>query len=388
MAEGLANENCGQVVPANGPYLSGSLKGRAMMHIRLSRLLTSVSGRRPVPPTMMDRDPVSSDLTSPWEIPLDRKLAKYLDPGPDDGAAYVPLRWSSIPQTATQALTELISLRRPGDMLVAPAGVRRAAGADVYCPTQVLAAGDHGVALWVDDLPFDRVTGVLAYRDIRMIEHTAGTEFARLTVIGATRRFSLHYRRRRRPNPGPQPEDLLMRIRLRTAGLSTGIRQYGSACCDVTAESLPLKPGVSRVALSFNVSGRSKWTPWGCVGKRPFQTAALTDHELVVLRASATGSSCGGPKDVLTVPRSYLRGLSAAGESLLVDAGATHSFALEAVFARRVVTEFSEMLSAPGALVHPDMTRGEPLMSGRDPKHNKLHRERLTLCKEVCGDGR
>jgi hypothetical protein len=329
-----------------------------MMQIRLSRLLTSVGGRRLASPALMDHDPAPSELTSPWEIPLDRKLAKHLDPGADDGAAYLPFRWGCIPQAATQALTELISVRRPGDMLVAPAGVRRVAGTDVYCPTQVLAAGDHGVALWVDDLPFDRVTGVLAYRDIRMIQHTAGTEFARLTVIGATRRFVLHYRRRRRPSPGPQLEHLLMRIRLRTAGVSTGIRPNGSARRGVAAESLPLKPGVSRVALSFSVSGRSKWTPCERVSKRPFQTVALTDHELVVLRASATGSSCDGPKDVLTVPRSYLRGLSAAGASLLVDAGATHSFALGAVFARRVVKEFSEMISEPASLAHSDVTRG------------------------------
>lgn len=49
----------------------------------------------------------------------------------------------------------------PPDMLVAPTGVRRVERIDMCCPTQGLAAGEHAVALWGDDLPFDRVTGVL-----------------------------------------------------------------------------------------------------------------------------------------------------------------------------------------------------------------------------------
>jgi hypothetical protein len=43
-----------------------------------------------------------------------------------------------------------------------------------------------------------QTSGVLGYRDIRMIEHALDSHSGRLTVIGAVRRFSLHCRRRSR----------------------------------------------------------------------------------------------------------------------------------------------------------------------------------------------
>lgn len=206
-----------------------------------------------------DRDPRSRELFSPWEIPLDRELALHLDAGQQYGA-YVADRWDLIPDVATQALTEMICVRRPRDMLVAPGAIRRAKGTDIYCPTQVLAAGDHGVALWVDDLPFDRVTGVLAYRDIRMVEHRSGDESAHLTVIGATRRFSLHYLRRAQPSQGPHPEGLTLRIRLRTAGLSNDVAHYGDDRCGGGAATAGAATSASRVVLSLSAPG-SRWTP-------------------------------------------------------------------------------------------------------------------------------
>ncbi len=188
------------------------------MAMRRSKLLTGVRRRPPTRGEPWDPDQRSRDLFCPWEIPLDHQLAVHVDPWRGFGAAYFPSCWDSIPAAATQALTELIAVSRPRDMLVVPAGIRRVRGIDVYCPTQVLAADARGVALWVDDLPFDRVTSILAYSDIRLVEHTSDTESANLTVIGATRRFTVHYRCRWRPNTRQQVADLLMRIRLGAAG--------------------------------------------------------------------------------------------------------------------------------------------------------------------------
>lgn len=357
MAEGLATEIAGMFASADGPYLSRSLKGRDNMAIRRSNFLPCLRGRPGEHPEPLDRYSPSGELLSPWEIPVDRELALHLDPGRGDGAAYVPVRWGLIPDAATQALTELICVRRPRDMVVAPGGIRRVRGTDVYCPTQVLAAGDHGIALWVDDLPFDRVTGVLAYRDIRMVEHASGDESAHLTVIGATRRFTLHYRRRSRPSRGPQLEDLLLRIRLRTAGLSNDVAQYGDERCEVGSAPALVGPGASRVVLCLRAPMRSRWTPWKRAGQGAWRAVVLTDHELVLLRTSAARSAPDGGEDILAVPRSHLRGLSVAGASLYVDAGATHMVTLGASFARRVVKEFSEMVNESSPLAQPVVTQ-------------------------------
>lgn len=187
--------------------------------MRRSRPSTNPQGGRPpAHHGWPDPDPRPRDLLCPWEIPLDHELAVRVDPWRGFGAACFPTRWDSIPEAATEALTELIAVKRPHDILVVPAGVRRVRGADVYCPTKVFAAGERGVALWVDDLPFDRVAAVLAYHDIRMVEHMSDTESAHLTIIGATRRFTLHYRCLWRPSAEQRLTKLLRRIRLSAAG--------------------------------------------------------------------------------------------------------------------------------------------------------------------------
>lgn len=337
------------------------------MAVRRSSFFKRLPGRRPAPPEPAAWDPRSRGLISPWEIPLDRELAAQLSPGSGYGAAYFPSQWGSIPEAAAQALTELISVRRPHDMLVAPAGIRRVGDTDIYCPTRILAAGDHGVALWVDDLPFDRVVGVLAYRDIRMVEHRWGADSAHLAVIGATRRFTLHYRRPWRGWRGPKLEELLMRIRLRAAGPLTDLGQHDGHRGDVEAATLAMELGISRVVASFSADGRSKWTPWKRDGQRVCRTVALTDRELVVARTVAARSVRDGGRHILAVPRRHLRGLSVAGTRLHVDAEATHDFTLGAAFARRVVRELSGKAGQPSSLAHPVVT----LMSVRDPEYDQ-----------------
>lgn len=345
------------------------------MAMRWSSFLTGQRRCAPALPEPADRDPRSPELICAWEIPLDPDLAAHLGPGRGYGAAYFPSRWGSVPEAAREALTELICISRPRDMLVAPAGVRRVGGADVYCPTQVLAAGEHGVALWVDDLPFDRVAGVLAYRDIRMVEHRSRAESSYLTVIGAAQRFTLHYRLPWLPGREPRLADLLMRIRLRAAGLANDIGHYGGDRGEVGAASMLVGLDASRVVLSLSAHGRSKWTPWQRTGQRAWRTATLTDREMVVLRTSKPRSAHGDSQDILAVPRNHLRGLSVEGASLRIDAGATHDVTLGAAFARHVVKEFSQIVVEPSSLPRTVATQKARALSVVNPQDGQFNRE-------------
>lgn len=345
VAEGLANEIAG--VSANGPYLSERLKGRDHMVMRRPRFLTNL---RDDPQRDLQQGAGLPDPICPWEIPLDHDLAVHLDPWGDDGEAYVPSRWGLVPDAATQALSELVSVSQPHVLLVVPSRVRRVQGADVYCPAQVLAAGERGVALWVDDLPYDRVAAIFAYRDIRMVEHARDTESARLTVIGATRRFTVHYRRRWRPSSHQRLTDLLVRIRLGAAGLSKDFGGDGSDPCAREAAWLPVGRHSSRAMLSLSACGRSTRTRWQHARHRVWRTVAVNDRELLVLRGSAVPPVAEVGNDILAVPRRNLRALSATGPHLCIDAEATHTFTVGAALAKRVVSEFSQFIGQPSLL--------------------------------------
>jgi hypothetical protein len=339
--------------------------------MRRSRFFANLGGRPPVHQETGDGAGSSRELFCPWEIPLDHELAVYLEPWLGYEAAYFPFCWDSIPEAATQALTELIAVRQPHDMMVVPAGVRRIRGTDVYCPTQVLAAGERGVALWVDDLPFDRVTAILAYRDIRMVEHTSDTDSARLTVIGAARRFTVHYRCRRLPSTEHRLAHLLMRIRSGTAGLSNKVGQNDGDDCVTGGSLLPAELAGSRVMASLSTYKRSKRPPW----KQLYGIASVTDSELVLLRLSATQSACSGGSDLLAVPRNHLREISVTGAGLCIDAGATHTFLMGAAFARRVVKELWPIAAGPILLPQRDLQCEMPPASLASPPHSQTHGE-------------
>jgi hypothetical protein len=276
---------------------------------------------------LADRCACTPQRVSPWQIPLDRDLAAYLGSVGSCPAAYVPRHWELVPEPARGALCELISIDRPRDVAVSPSGIRHVGGAQVYCPMQVLGAGEHGVALWIDDLPFDRVTAALAYRDIRMVQHSTNSESGHLTVIGAARRFTFHYRRPSQPSCEPQLEGLSLRIRLRAAGLSEGAAHYGDLEGWRAVQSID----------------ESAWPAWR-TRARSTRTAILTDHELVLIEKSAAQFGYRHGEDVLAVPCQHLQRISAAGNRLIVDAEAISSVPLGAVFARRVAKRISKQL--------------------------------------------
>lgn len=318
------------------------------MAMRRSRLLTRPAERRSVPAVPRDADLCSLEQLCPREIPLDPELAAPPDPGPGCGVAYVPPRWDMVPVAARQALSELTSVSLPHEVLVVLAGVRRVAGATVYCPIQALAAGHHAVALWVDDLPFDRAAAVPAHRDIRMVERVVAAGSANPSFLGATRRFSVHDRCLGRVSRrGLRLQDLLMRIRPRAAGLTKFVGRRGDGRKVGEWAPLTLGLGGSRVVLSFRDGGRCTRAPWRRPDPGAWRTLILTDRELVVLRGFAARSAPGGGMISRAVPRHHLRQLKAIGAGRCVDAEATHTFPLGAAFARRVVRELSESVGLP-----------------------------------------
>lgn len=278
---------------------------------------------------------------SEWEIPVGEDLVSQLAPPSALGQPYSPSNWATVPPDAACALGETVGLSQPRDLFVAPADVRQVSGAYVYSPLQVLAVGDRGVALWVDDLPFDRVACVLGYHDILLIEHRLDDHSGHLTIIGDALRFTLHYRR----SSWLSLDELLLRIRRRTARTPETDVGLAAAAWSVTWSALATSalvtlgaPGPSRsVSAGFvpkpkRLHAGKEWPP--C-------SAALTERELVLVR-DAGGRLPLQHGVVLITPRDRLTQLNADGNRLRVHAGTTaHTFEVGERFATAVVQELA-----------------------------------------------
>ncbi|WP_020502513.1 hypothetical protein [Sciscionella marina] len=150
----------------------------------------------------------------PWEIGLDASTVKLLRAFQVSVPPYLPSTWSAAPGDAVAALRELVDVRYPQQLLVAPADLARVGRDWVLTPTQVLGIGKNGVALWVDDLPYERVAAAFAYPQITAVEHTIDGACGLLTVTGADRRLMFRYPRTSWPLIG----NLLIDIRVRLGG--------------------------------------------------------------------------------------------------------------------------------------------------------------------------
>jgi hypothetical protein len=274
----------------------------------------------------------------PWEVPVGEDLLSDLGSGGMPGPPSRPRSWREVPRDAAEALTELAGADAPADLLVFPAGTRPAGDGWVYVPTQVVGAGAHGVALWVADLPYERVAAVVPYRDLAMAENRVGRRYGRLTVRSGSSRLALRYR----TAAWPLVRRLLVRIRAGAAqAASPSPDTLGSAPRWSSIGNSPLVC-LDSIAAEITVSGPSGH--WWRRGPRPVK-AVLTARELVLVRRPARLPLITHGTDMLAVPRVKLAGLHGQGPRLMVSAaGVEHTEDLPPALVKAVLARIGARL--------------------------------------------
>lgn len=300
-----------------------------------------------------------------WEVPVACDLVPYLDFGPVLSVPYQPRWFDDVPADAVDALVELVDIQSSGDVLVLPSTSRPTNAGSVYVPTQVFGVGTRGVALWVDDLPHQRVASVVRYSQVGVVEYILTGDHGQLSVLGADHRLVLRYR----ATAWPAVRGLLTRLRGAVAGIPVSADEAGSAMStwDRTAEA-PLgclADAEPEIVVTVSAPRPHRWPRRQ--PRPPAATALLTGPELVVLRETAERSSPTGGVDLLAVPRSRITWLSGSGAGLVITAaGIRHTFVAPAQFVDGVVNAIGPTVSGPHATTE---TQSTPRADGQDAWH-------------------
>jgi hypothetical protein len=254
-----------------------------------------------------------------WEIPIGRSLVPHLEQPGRLGLPSRPCSIHAAPADAVEALGELVGITERTDLLVLPPVTRPSDRGAIWGPDQVLGAGRRGVALWVDDLPFPRVVAALSYCEMDLVEHVLEGEYNRVTMLAGRHRLCLHYRR----DGWPPVRDILTRVRAAMAGTTQPVTESTTADAptwdSVLSSPLVLLTGPrAEIELSVDEGGRHHW--WH-TAPRSAGKAALTGHELVVLRPGPdSGRSLEHGLDLIAVPRARITSIAASGPRLTVSA--------------------------------------------------------------------
>lgn len=301
--------------------------------------------------------PLTGGIES-WEIPIGRDLVPHLDLGEMLSLPYQPHALQDIPVDAVEALTELAGIAAPTDVLVCPPTTRTTEQGAVYLPEQVLGIGACGIALWVADLPFDRVVAVLPYREIAMIEHRIVREYARLTVLGTRHRLTLRYR----AAAWPTINDLLTRVRARVVA-QPAPPTLDSATLSVSWEHLARSALVTlgdptpATVVSVDAHRVRGWRRrvW------PAVTAALTHQELVVLGDATGRLPLAHGVHLFAVPRADVTAVRDCGTGLeITTAGLTHRIDLGPTAVTAIMTGLAPHLFPAVRRHHPHAVQSTP----------------------------
>jgi len=272
----------------------------------------------------------------PWEIQVGRDLAAGLDTDP-------PSRWSR-PGAAAEDLADLVG---PGEVLFAPSATRRSAGGVAWTPEQALGAGARGVALWVDDLPYPRVVGVIPYAELVAADHAMAGRYACLVLTGVRKTLVFRYR----SWAWPAVADLLTQVRSRA--LRPGTPEPAHA--GPSTLGWPGLPASPLVALGHprhtRYLGSEPEPPrrWLWQPSRPAAFVVLTHQELVVARHVLGQRPLARGVQLLTVARDRITGLTARDDRLRVaTAGGVHEAELLPELAAEARDRFGPMLRADG----------------------------------------
>ncbi|WP_020658723.1 hypothetical protein [Amycolatopsis benzoatilytica] len=272
----------------------------------------------------------------PWEIQIGRDLADGLDTEP-------PARWSR-PGAAAEDLADLVG---PGEVLFAPSATRRSAGGVVWTPEQALGAGPRGVALWVDDLPYPRVVGVIPYAELVAVEHAMSGRYACLVLTGLRKTLVFRYR----SWAWPAVADLLTQVRSRALRPGTPEPAHAGPP-SLGWHGLPAAPLVALGHTRHTRYLRAEPEPprrWLWQPSRPAAFVVLTRQELVVARHVLGQRPLARGVQLLTVARDRITGLAARGDRLRVSTvGSVHEVELIPELAAEARDRFAPMLRADG----------------------------------------
>jgi hypothetical protein len=261
-------------------------------------------------------------LNEEWEFPIEDDLLPHLELG---GVRRLPFRPRSLERVApdaVEALSELVGVQRGADLVVIPSATRPTAAGPVYVPLQVLGIGVRGVALWVQDLPHERIVAALPYSEIAMVEHAIAGDYGRLSVLGAHQRLSLWYR----VEAWPVMRELLPRIRAATVGLPAPTAGTDGAALSVTWDALLSSPLVAlagarpEISVSIEAQAAQGWRSHRRVW--PAAKAVLTSHELLVLADATQRGPLPQGVGMLAVPRTRIAAIVAKDARLTVATSA------------------------------------------------------------------
>lgn len=256
-----------------------------------------------------------------WEFPIEDDLVPYLDLGGGRRLPFWPRLLEGVAPDAVEALSELVGVQRGADLVVIPPATRPTAAGPVYVPLQVLGIGVRGVALWVQDLPHERIVAALPYGEIAMVEHAIAGDYGRLSVLGAHQRLSLWYR----TEAWPVMRELLPRIRAATVGLPAPTAEMDGAAL-VTWDALLSSPLValtgahSEISVSIDAQVAQGWRSHRRLW--PAAKAVLTSHELLVLADATQQGPLPQGVGMLAVPRTRIAAIVAKNARLTVATSA------------------------------------------------------------------
>ncbi|MGH3492215.1 MAG: hypothetical protein ACRDRL_30460 [Sciscionella sp.] len=287
-----------------------------------------------------------------WEVPVAADLATHLNSGVQP---FRPRHACEAPVDAVSALSELVGVRCAADLLVVPAAVYRVDDYHRYAPTQVLGMGATGIALWVDDLPFERIVGAATYEEILLVEHVIESpDCARLTLLTLGGRLTVRYAAAGWPTMAP----LLNRVRARVLHFE----HDGALRPDELAE-IPIQVGMGTIRASVSTHSERRRRRLRNREVWPATRAVLTEHEFVVLRNPPAGTCVHHRVDLLAVPRSKLTAIACTDSELCVHAGVTHRWSVGPQLVHAVKRDLLPVLIA-------DLANGEPVLDPVDPSYH------------------
>ncbi|MEV8632380.1 hypothetical protein AB0395_12060 [Streptosporangium sp. NPDC051023] len=241
-----------------------------------------------------------------WEQEIGADLALALTPSKRAAHPQRVHTRADLPEGAFAALEEALGPLRESDLIVIPAGARLVDPQErryAYVPTQVLAACERGAALWVERSDTPGVCALIPAGRLAAVDEEHILLAARLSLLGATARLSVHYNAVGRP----LLQEPLKRLR---GAAASEPRPTPRTSTDVTLLPVKWRSALASALLHPDdpvvaVFGRVPPEEFG--GRRRECLLALTPWELIVIRDPEVVSAAAAyGLDTLYLPRGHM----------------------------------------------------------------------------------
>ncbi|MGH3436620.1 MAG: hypothetical protein ACRDRN_09140 [Sciscionella sp.] len=298
-----------------------------------------------------------------WELPIAADTSAQLRHGLLDWATFCPNRGKGMPWEAAAALRKTLGAVSSAACLVIPWSTRHLHGrCYAYTPTSVVAAGERGIGLWVDDLRGPEVVANMRYQDICAIRMLTTARHGRLVLIGKGRELTFECE----TTTGKPLADFADRVRRAVLSEPRPLPEYSARVPQgwraIVASAIVRLDNDQPVSV---VSYPERHTR----RRHACTLIALTPFELVVLRAS-DGTPAPRSIECLAIPRPRITGIDADHGTLHVTSpGAEQVISASAEVLRNARRELADVLPwagarqdpaprTPGKIHHPDQRQG------------------------------